>query len=129
MSSKETSISFGPWPEIEWEDGYPTTESLDRLIALPYHHLSEDFSEDAYLRRTLSVVGDHCVASYEEEPATDILGNPVIHGKFSTGGWSGAEELIAAIEGKMFLDKRILSWRRGGHYVFEFKCEDDASVA
>lgn len=43
--------------------------------------------------------------------------------EFSTQGWSGCEDFIAAVLGNMMV--RMMwyeSWRRGGHYTFAVPC-------
>jgi len=43
---------------------------------------------------------------------------------FSTGGWSGNEDIIDAIERNIFLTHfklSLVSWKAGGHYGFELK--------
>lgn len=107
-------------PIIEWDDSYPTDQSLARAKnywrgtgAVEWHEV------EAWLRKTLEDCADNCVASYREEQALDVLDRPVTHIHFSTGGWSGAEEVIDLIEGNWVLSHRMLQWRRGGHYIFE----------
>ncbi len=72
-----------------------------------------------YLRQELSKCAEHCCASYGEESATDILGKPSLHLHFSTGGWSGAEDLMVALLGKFWIEYLQIQWNRGGHYIFE----------
>lgn len=48
--------------------------------------------------------------------------------RFSTGGWSGNEGLVAALEANSII--KMLGWhssRRGGHYEYRFP-EDDRGV-
>ena len=46
--------------------------------------------------------------------------------RFSTGGWSGNESIVSAIEENQML--QILgawSWRRGGHYEYRFPLPEE----
>ena len=95
---------------IEWEDGYPTNESLERLWEAVIDH---ENSADC-IRAELVECTAHCCASYSEEPETQRV-------MFSTGGWSGAEELIAIMLGRVWIRQRHLEWRRGGHYLFDLR--------
>ena len=38
---------------------------------------------------------------------------------FSTGGWSGCEELLDAMLRHFWIRELKVQWRRGGHYIFE----------
>jgi hypothetical protein len=107
------------WPEIEYDDdGYPTDESIAAIESLPL-----DFKKARmFAKRELERCAEICCASYDEDNAIDIVGKPVIHASFSTGGWSGAETLIGLIQRRHDIAHSMLSWRRGGHYVFEFPC-------
>jgi len=63
---------------------------------------------------------DFCI-DYELATDNDVL---VIKFYYSTGGWSGHEDLISELEGTFFW---MFCWeqsRRGGHYIFEIKPED-----
>lgn len=108
---------MGMWPEIEYDDdGYPTDESIAAVAALPL-----DFKEArSFARRELERCAEMCCASYNEDAAEDIVGKKVIHASFSTGGWSGAETLMGLMQSRRDIAHAMLSWRRGGHYVFEF---------
>jgi len=112
------AIPCAAWPEVEWdENGYPTAEDDDFLA---YAGLPLDFRAAAdFIRRELPFAAEVCCASCEEEAGTDICGKPVTLLHFSTGGWSGAESLLAFIESRFDTRYFMLSWRRGGHYVFE----------
>lgn len=113
------SETIHEFPPIEWDaDGYPTEDSLDALETA--NRNSFGIEEAArYLRQELAKCAENCVASYEEQPATDIVDRPCLHLHFSTGGWSGAEDLIAALMTKFWIAHIHLQWRRGGHYIFE----------
>lgn len=101
---------------IEWdEDGYPTPESLQRLRqALKddnikkakkafYAALRENWHPDWCGPERVEVRGE----------VIDVLG-------YHTGGWSGNEEIIAALQEQEFLWWWLLQrYDRGGHYYFQ----------
>lgn len=105
------------WPDIEWDDdGYPTEDSIEAVRALPF-----DFQQAApWLRHNLAACAQNNCSFYAEQPSQTFMEEPCTLVSFSTGGWSGAEELIALIEGRFDCGYYMLSWRRGGHYEFEF---------
>jgi hypothetical protein len=105
------------YPVIEWEDGYPTDASLEAFRALGTFAIIPPIA-GSVLRRELTVCANNCCASYDEQPG-ERYGTPVIRCSFSTGGWSGAEELIAALLAQFWITHLHAEWKRGGHYVFE----------
>lgn len=108
----------GAWPCVEWEDGYPTAEDDDFLA---WSSLPLDFRHAAqFLLRELPEAAANCCASCNVVDGMDgITGKLVKLIAFTTGGWSGAESLIAFIESRPDTSHFMLSWRRGGHYLFE----------
>jgi hypothetical protein len=97
------------WPAIEWEDRYPVEASLEAIKGLPL-----DFDEAAaFIRRELRRCAENCCASYDEEE-----GGEHVFVYFSTGGWSGAEQLMDLIESRFDARCHIYQWQRGGHYEF-----------
>ena len=111
------------WPEIEWDDhGYPTDASLAAVAELPL-----DFhGAPQFVRRELAMCAEVCCASYDESKTVNRFGDTVIEAHFSTGGWSGAESLMGAIEGRIDTGYSMQQWNRGGHYIFEFPQETPA---
>lgn len=106
-----------PWPEVEWDGGYPVAEDDDfqtwRDLPFNFHKAAQ------FLLIELPIAAENCCASCDVEDAADLFGKPVKLINFSTGGWSGAESLIGLIERRIDTSRFMLSWRRGGHYVFE----------
>lgn len=88
------------------EDGYPTTADLDRIREW-------EIKSGADLQDLWSFV--RSLWSYPEYFCED-------NGQWSisTGGWSGNEDVIAALQGNWTF--WLLCWqqsRRGGHYIFD----------
>lgn len=104
-------------PRIEWCNGYPTDESL---VALAGAELEFGEAED-FLRRVLSDCAANCCASYNARLDLRDLSRPKVFLEFSTGGWSGAEDLIEALLRHPVIEMHHLQWQRGGHYVFDFE--------
>lgn len=107
------------WPEVEWEECYPTAEDDDFAA---WDGLPLDFNEAAkFLLRELPRAADNCCAwgTVQDAYAFDDMDRPCKLIKFSTGGWSGAESLIGFIGSRFDTKHFMLSWRRGGHYEFE----------
>lgn len=109
-------------PAIEFDDCYPTDESMEVARAYMGDPEPKHWNDaPRWIRATLSDCAENCCADYDEEEDTDIMGRPIIRARFSTGGWSGAEDIIRLIEGDFFCAQHMVQWRRGGHYIFEFK--------
>jgi hypothetical protein len=108
------------WPSVEWDDdGYPLAESDDFA---GWDNLSLDFVKAArFLLDELPFAATQCCCACSVEDGFDELfgDRRVKRIEFSTGGWSGAESLIGFIESRLDTRHFMLSWRRGGHYVFE----------
>lgn len=100
------------------EEGYPTEETLEKIrtweirtwkdVAAAFAFIESLWNYPKYFRRLprrrRSWKGGHLRRIYE----------------ISTGGWSGHESIIEAMEENHML--WVLSWdviRRGGHYTFD----------
>ncbi len=94
------------------DDGYPTAFALDFLTAYP--------ADNWKLQRdALDFMGT--LWRYPEYWSKHDGENEISY-NISTGGWSGNEELIGALEGNMLL--WTMCWyssSRGGHHVFIVK--------
>lgn len=105
------------WPSFEYEGGYPEDEDFK---AFTRKRPPLDFEQAArWLYRELPRAAENMLCFCTEDDATDIGGKPVKLLSFSTGGWSGAESIIALIERRIDMSYFMLSWKRGGHYMFE----------
>ena len=97
-------------------DGYPTEEELEKIRT--WSHPKYDYTG------LLDYVGSHWwyPEYFHKEPT-----KAGAQYKISTGGWSGNEELIGALqENLVFWGLCWVSSRRGGHYEFETrKLADD----
>lgn len=100
-------------PELD-DDGYPTEEMEKAITAWPYQRCRELME---CIRKAWHF-GDWGWSESDEV----VDGETVRRYTISTGGWSGNETLIGALqENRMFW---MLCWqqsRRGGHYIFEIK--------
>lgn len=91
------------------DDGYPTEETLETIRTWKgnYRDLLENIEE---------------IWTYKDYWSTDGIATtprPNIYA-ISTGGWSGNEDIIGALaDNTMFWLMCLVSYTRGGHYVFE----------
>ena len=108
------------WPEIEYEECYPVDEDFAAWGDLGSPPLSMKLAGE-WLLRELPRAAEHmcCSCRVRKGKGNGIMGKPVMLIEFSTGGWSGAESIIGLINRRFDLRRHMLSWRRGGHYVFE----------
>ena len=94
--------------EILDEDGYPTDEFLEVLRSWPHQKGFDELLQEA--------MKAHIYPSYWQREEDD--GKAVWN--ISTGGWSGNESIIYALEDNdVFWFSCWVQSRRGGHYIFE----------
>ena len=100
---------------VESSDGYLTDTWLDRLRAFEFSP-----QDGAQFLAWLPNIKPHlaCCTINRSHGETD-LGSPADFIEFHTGGWSGAEELIAAMLEHFWIRYFHTKWSRGGHYTFE----------
>lgn len=103
------------WPEIEYDSGYPVDEDFAAFATVP---LSFEGAREWLLRELPRACLFMCCAC-KVRRGKSATGKPVWRINFSTMGWSGAESIIGLINGRPDLRYQMVSWRRGGHYVFE----------
>lgn len=108
------------WPEIEYEECYPVDEDFVAWGNVSSPPLDMDKAGE-WLLRELPRAAENMCCNCRVRKGTGITGKPVVLIDFSTSGWSGAESIIGLINRRVDLRHHMLSWRRGGHYVFEVK--------
>ena len=99
-------------PEFN-SDGYPTKETLKTIRQW------SDYTPDGQIQ-LLDFVRD--AWSYPERVERMVISeeNKTMQYNFSTGGWSGNEDIIDALNNNVMA--WMLCWHsssRGGHYVFQ----------
>jgi hypothetical protein len=93
----ETYDKIADWPINTFQDAIDAMEFVGRAWYYPeYWEVSENWTDPDYSKKVRRYV-------------------------FSTGGWSGNETLISAIESNIMLQALgAYSWRKGGHYEYRF---------
>ena len=113
---------------------YPTDEDLSRIRSWGWSWASYNSSFPSY-QEVLSFMDfvRSCWWNPEwgwsEEDTESELGNKVHRYSLSTGGWSGNESLIDAMQGNWFFWTFWISSRRGGHFVFEIPLDPEGPEA
>lgn len=100
------------------DDGYPTDEALKYIETFDWKEgdVNELF---AFIK---SIWNMYVWTESDVEDGRFNKINKYRRYEFSTGGWSGNEEIIRAFQRNSFLwDLCLESYRRGGHYVFDTK--------
>lgn len=103
------------------DDGYPSDAELDRIENWSAPRIKDLFPLMAYVRERWKY------PQYWEERDVEEYSRRDREYEISTGGWSGNESLIHALESNMmFSIIAPWSWRRGGHYIYRIPKERDA---
>lgn len=96
--------------ELFDDDGYPTDEALDRIRT--FVGTAEEMV--GYVRSLMHNGGSKL------EDFVDDFGRPQKRLTLITGGWSGCESVISALQGTMF---HLVGWEssfRGGKHTYTF---------
>ena len=102
---------------VECEEGYPTDEGLAALRNRAFdpreaaRFLVYDFPRIC--------AGISCCTVRVADTERDFVDRPIYRVAFSTGGWSGAEDLIDIMLNHFWIRHHHTKWERGGHYEFE----------
>ena len=105
----------------EWldEDGYPAEQALERIEYWPYN------DPKGWFEFIFSIWHFGAWGCKEKDEPHEWKENTMVHRYYiSTGGWSGNEDIIRAMQQNHVLwsDTWVQS-RRGGHYILEMKNE------
>ena len=104
------------------DDGYPTDHALDRIEYWPYN------DPKGWFEFIFSIWHFGAWGWKEKDEPHDWKENTMVHRYYiSTGGWSGNEDIIKAMQQNHVLWS--VTWvqsRRGGHYIFEVKDESQS---
>lgn len=100
-------------------DGYPNDEAVEALAAVDV----QSFEDCAVILETLRAIW-RWPSYFKRGSLRGVRHHPDWPSRrlwrVSTGGWSGHEDLLGALErNAMFQSFAARSWSRGGHYVFE----------
>jgi len=103
-------------------DGYPTDEALDIIREWTFQMSDRDLFE---FIKSIWWMPDW--GWKECEAIDERTGEKSYCYYISTGGWSGNESIIQAMQENkwMFWHMHWVQSRRGGHYIFELRKEDD----
>jgi hypothetical protein len=101
---------------IRGDDGYPHDIELERIRSWPLSVTADFEAVMDYVGRRWSYPDRWSKERYKT--STDRV---ELRYEFSTGGWSGNESLVAAMEENQMLQTMgAYSWQRGGHYEYRF---------
>lgn len=105
-------------------DGYPTDETLQRIETWPVTDNADFAAVMDFAGRAWSYPDRwECEAQWIDP---DWPSYPKRVYRFSTGGWSGNESIVAAIEANAIVQMvGAWSWQRGGHYEYRFPIVTD----
>ena len=125
IAESKTKIAILLEEELLDDDGYPTDAALE-IVRL--WHWSDtkgwfEFVKSIWFDFVKSKWHLNAWGWSEGLEPHDYLNNPEVYRyHISTGGWSGNESIIAAMqENDMLWSLTWVQGRRGGHYIFEGK--------
>lgn len=109
-------------------DGYPTDETLERIRTWDVKTFTDMAEAMDFAGRAWSYPDRWDCIESETDPDSGHWPPSRVY-RFSTGGWSGNESIVSAIEGNQMLQiVGAWSWRRGGHYEYRFPIEQKEST-
>ena len=117
----ESQVHQRPIEWFECEDGYPMDDSIERL----QEHVSDmgrfgpREAADFMVRQLPIICNQISAMTLSVEDGKTDFGDPAWMIEYHTGGWSGAEDLIAAMQSSFWIQQMHTKWTRGGHFDFE----------
>ena len=103
-------------------DGYPTEATLDRIREWPIVTLADMVDCMDFAGRAWSSYGTW--RKYSDWKEARWPSRPLVRYTFATGGWSGNESVVAAIEANLIVQMvGAWAWKRGGWYEYRFPKE------
>lgn len=126
---KPTELNPAVW-EPEYDDGYPTDEWLATIATLQALPAVEGVkAARRFLVETLllAIKGISC-CTCDVSDAKDYLNHPEKLIIFTTGGWSGAEDLMRAMLGVFWIKHHYVEWHAGGRHVFRVPVTDEVTL-
>lgn len=113
-------------------DSYPTDYTLERIKTWPVETFADMHAAMDFAGRAWSYP-DRWERIDEPDPDHfDRTGLPrfIVRYVFSTGGWSGNESIVGAIEANQTLQMiGAWAWQRGGHYEYRFPVDSPPKEA
>lgn len=106
---------LGEGLDIEMDGEYPTEAGLDAIRSWPV----PDHGDLRPVFEAMRAVW-RWASYFRSTEGVDDYGTPITTYEISTGGWSGHEDMLGALEDNLMV--WTLTWvqvRRGGHYIFE----------
>jgi len=102
-------------------DGYPTEETLERIRSWPVESNADFEAVMDFAGAAWSYPDRWEKTGLWNDPDDWGIIPPRLRYVFSTGGWSGNESIVAAIEANQIVQMvGAWSWQRGGHYEYRF---------
>lgn len=101
------------------EDGYPTEAALEKIENWKY----DDYENLLSFVQMLWHWGSN---QYSTQCVEDDLGRQELEYTFHTGGWSGNEELLSALQANVMF--WMMCWyqsQRGGHVKFRIRLKNN----
>lgn len=103
---------------IEWEDGYPTEESLAELKKVLNGNEITNAVQAFYTALKENYYSHLCGLT-----KVDVREEPMDVWEYHTSGWSGNEDIIKVLNQSWLWDIFLERYDRGGHYYFALQKE------
>ena len=109
------------------DDGYPTDETLDYIATWKPNTEHETRQQYFDLFEGIKSVWWYAWWGWKEqiEPHLYRKSKMVRKYRLSTGGWSGNESLIRAMESNLWIHTKWVQSRRGGHHIYELELNNE----